>query len=84
LTRGAPAITRSTTSPHSRTCVCAAATSACARPWEPQELGIPTANVASDALRTALAEAVTGIYGGWASVGADATPHPMVMSIGEI
>jgi hypothetical protein len=29
-----------------------------------QELGIPTANVASEALRVALSEAVTGIYAG--------------------
>ena len=54
----------------SHTCVCS------------QELGIPTANVASEALRVALAEAVTGIYAGWCTVGADSTPHKMVMSIG--
>lgn len=47
-----------------------------------QELGIPTANVASEALRVALAEAVTGIYAGWCTVGADPQPHKMVMSIG--
>lgn len=34
-----------------------------------QELGIPTANVDADALRQSLAEAVTGIYCGWASIG---------------
>jgi hypothetical protein len=34
-----------------------------------QELGIPTANVDADALRGSLAEAVTGIYCGWASIG---------------
>lgn len=34
-----------------------------------QELGIPTANVDSDSLRSSLAEAVTGIYAGWASIG---------------
>lgn len=34
-----------------------------------QELGIPTANVDADALRHSLAEAVTGIYCGWASIG---------------
>uniref|UniRef100_A0A7S3VJV5 riboflavin kinase n=2 Tax=Dunaliella tertiolecta TaxID=3047 RepID=A0A7S3VJV5_DUNTE len=47
-----------------------------------KELGIPTANVASEALRVALSEAVTGIYAGFASVGSDPTPHKMVMSIG--
>jgi riboflavin kinase len=34
-----------------------------------QELGIPTANVDADSLRHSIAEAVTGIYCGWASVG---------------
>jgi hypothetical protein len=34
-----------------------------------QELGIPTANVDADSLRTSIAEAVTGIYCGWASIG---------------
>jgi len=38
-------------------------------PSRPQELGIPTANVDADALRHSLAEAVTGIYCGWASIG---------------
>jgi hypothetical protein len=34
-----------------------------------QELGIPTANVDADSLRHSIAEAVTGIYCGWASIG---------------
>jgi len=34
-----------------------------------RELGVPTANVDPDALVTELAEAVTGVYVGWASVG---------------
>jgi riboflavin kinase len=33
-----------------------------------KELGIPTANVDAGDLRTTLAEAVTGIFAGWASV----------------
>jgi hypothetical protein len=48
----------------------------------PQDLGIPTANVDSDSLRACLAEAVTGIYTGWASVGSCPTAYKMVMSIG--
>jgi hypothetical protein len=47
-----------------------------------QDLGIPTANVDSSSLGTTLAEAVTGIYAGWASVGPSPEVYPMVMSIG--
>jgi riboflavin kinase len=47
-----------------------------------RELGIPTANVEPGAVAEALAEAVTGIYAGWASVGATPEVVPMVMSIG--
>ena len=47
-----------------------------------QELGIPTANLDRDSLHGALAQAVSGIYLGWASVGTDAAVHKMVMSIG--
>lgn len=47
-----------------------------------KELGIPTANVDADALRTSLAEAVTGIYCGWAGIGSSAQVYPMCMSIG--
>ncbi|GBF97446.1 bifunctional riboflavin kinase FMN phosphatase-like [Raphidocelis subcapitata] len=47
-----------------------------------RELGIPTANVDADSLRAELAEAVTGIYCGFASVGASGAVHKMVMSIG--
>jgi riboflavin kinase len=35
----------------------------------PQELGIPTANVDPAAVHSALADAVTGIYAGFARVG---------------
>eukprot|EP00879_Flechtneria_rotunda_P032963 GHRR01036464.1.p1 GENE.GHRR01036464.1~~GHRR01036464.1.p1 ORF type:complete len:200 (+),score=51.86 GHRR01036464.1:1088-1687(+) len=47
-----------------------------------KELGIPTANVDADTLRQSMAEAVTGIYCGWASVGDSTEVHKMVMSIG--
>lgn len=47
-----------------------------------KELGIPTANIDSDSLRHTLAEAVTGIYAGWASVQGVEGVHKMVMSIG--
>jgi riboflavin kinase len=47
-----------------------------------QELGIPTANVDAASLRAELAEAVTGIYCGFASIGASKEVHKMVMSIG--
>ncbi len=49
-----------------------------------QELGIPTANVDADALRSLLAEAVSGIYAGWASVGDSPTVYKTVMSIGWV
>lgn len=48
-----------------------------------RDLGIPTANLDADALlRGSVAEAVTGIYAGWASIGESADVHMMVMSIG--
>ena len=47
-----------------------------------QELGIPTANLDREALQGALAEAVSGIYLGWAAVGSSPEVHQMVMSIG--
>lgn len=47
-----------------------------------QELGIPTANISAEAVGECLAEAVTGIYYGWASVGSAAAVHMMVMSVG--
>lgn len=47
-----------------------------------KQLGIPTANVDAAALRSALAEAVTGIFAGWASVGASREVYPMCMSVG--
>ena len=47
-----------------------------------QELGIPTANVCSDAVGLVLSEAVTGIYYGWASIGSKEAVHMMVMSVG--
>jgi hypothetical protein len=46
----------------------------------PQELGIPTANVDGESLRSALAEAVTGVYAGWASLGLSPQVYPMVRS----
>ncbi|KAK9824264.1 hypothetical protein WJX72_009063 [[Myrmecia] bisecta] len=47
-----------------------------------RELRIPTANLDRESLQGVLAEAVTGIYCGWASVGNDSAVHKMVMSIG--
>jgi HAD superfamily hydrolase (TIGR01509 family) len=47
-----------------------------------KELGIPTANLDAVSLRGALAEAVTGIYAGWASIGGDGEVYPMCMSVG--
>jgi riboflavin kinase / FMN hydrolase len=47
-----------------------------------KQLGIPTANLDAAVLTEALAEAVTGIYSGWASVGEDPAVYPMVMSVG--
>lgn len=47
-----------------------------------KELGIPTANLDAASLQGALAEAVTGIYLGWASIGGSKQVYKMVMSIG--
>lgn len=47
-----------------------------------QELGIPTANLSEESIGSALGSAVTGIYYGWASVGASEVVHQMVMSVG--
>ena len=49
-----------------------------------KELGIPTANLDADALSEQLtaAHCTAGIYYGYASVGASAEVHEMVMSIG--
>ena len=43
-----------------------------------KELGIPTANLDSTSLQSALAEAVTGIYCGWSSIGSSPEVYPMV------
>ena len=48
----------------------------------PQELGIPTANLDRSCLHGQLAQAVTGIYGGWAAIGYSPAVYPMVMSVG--
>lgn len=47
-----------------------------------KQLGIPTANLDAASLAGALAEAVTGIYAGWAALGDSSTAYPMVMSVG--
>ncbi|GIL92321.1 hypothetical protein Vretifemale_19858 [Volvox reticuliferus] len=47
-----------------------------------KELGIPTANVDPAAVAGSLAEAVTGIYAGWARVGDKPEVHKTVLSIG--
>ncbi|KAG2426248.1 hypothetical protein HXX76_013006 [Chlamydomonas incerta] len=47
-----------------------------------KELGIPTANVCPSAVAKHLAEAVTGIYAGWARVGQRPEVHKTVLSIG--
>ena len=47
-----------------------------------RQLGIPTANLDPASLHGALAEAVTGIYAGWASVGSSSEVYKMAMSIG--
>jgi hypothetical protein len=47
-----------------------------------KELGIPTANLDIDALGAAADALATGIYYGWARVGAAPEAHMMVMSIG--
>lgn len=41
-----------------------------------QELGIPTANLGADSLRHSLAQAVTGIYCGWSSLGDNSKVGP--------
>mmetsp|Transcript_12713 Transcript_12713/g.38329 ORF Transcript_12713/g.38329 Transcript_12713/m.38329 type:complete len:383 (+) Transcript_12713:77-1225(+) len=47
-----------------------------------KELGIPTANLDRACLHGQLAQAVTGIYGGWAAFGPSPAVYPMVMSVG--
>ncbi|GLC66519.1 hypothetical protein PLESTF_000439300 [Pleodorina starrii] len=47
-----------------------------------KELGIPTANLDPAAVAAALAEAVTGIYAGWARLGSSPEVHKTVLSIG--
>eukprot|EP00803_Ostreobium_quekettii_P006302 evm.model.scf_1417.2 EVM.evm.TU.scf_1417.2 scf_1417:21041-29177(+) len=47
-----------------------------------KELGIPTANLNEQSIGASLSDAVTGIYYGWASVGASPEVYQMVMSIG--
>ena len=43
------------------------------------QLGIPTANLAPECVAAELAEAVTGIYAAFASLGPDTAVHPAVM-----
>ncbi|CAK0786998.1 hypothetical protein CVIRNUC_010214 [Coccomyxa viridis] len=47
-----------------------------------KELGIPTANLDSASLQGALAEAVSGVYSGWASIGTSPEAYMTAMSIG--
>ena len=47
-----------------------------------RELGIPTANLDDASLKSSLAEAVTGIYSGFASIGSSPAVHKTCMSIG--
>ncbi|KAK2077510.1 hypothetical protein QBZ16_004355 [Prototheca wickerhamii] len=47
-----------------------------------RELGIPTANLDDASLKSSLAEAVTGIYAGFASIGSSPAVHKTCMSIG--
>ncbi|KAK9917563.1 hypothetical protein WJX75_005816 [Coccomyxa subellipsoidea] len=47
-----------------------------------RELGIPTANLDSESLQGALAEAVSGVYCGWASIGNSSAVYKTAMSIG--
>ena len=47
-----------------------------------QELGIPTANLDPAALQGQLAEAVTGIVFGWASLGTSMAVYATAISIG--
>lgn len=46
------------------------------------ELGIKTANLDADALAGSLADAVTGIFAGWARVGDDPTVYKTALSVG--
>lgn len=48
-----------------------------------RELGIPTANLSEECIGQTLSAAVTGIYYGWAAVGAAPAVHAMVMSVGH-
>jgi len=45
-------------------------------------LGIPTANLDAEAVRTQLGEATSGVFGGWAGVGDRDEVYMMVMSVG--
>ncbi|KAI7871092.1 hypothetical protein BDF14DRAFT_1719895 [Spinellus fusiger] len=48
-----------------------------------KELGIPTANLSEDALKTLYSELETGVYYGWAQIGdIPSEVYPMVMSLG--
>lgn len=47
-----------------------------------RELGIKTANLDADALAGSLADAVTGIFAGWAQVGDDPTVYKTALSVG--
>lgn len=47
-----------------------------------RELGIKTANLDADALAGSLADAVTGIFAGWARIGDDPTVYKTALSIG--
>ncbi|BDA50444.1 Pseudouridine-5'-phosphatase at N-terminal half [Coccomyxa sp. Obi] len=47
-----------------------------------RELGIPTANLDSESLQSALAETVSGVYCGWASIGKSPEVYKTAMSIG--
>ncbi|KAK9796262.1 hypothetical protein WJX73_007319 [Symbiochloris irregularis] len=47
-----------------------------------KELGIPTANLDAASLQAALSETTTGIYCGWASIGASSAVYQMAMSVG--
>lgn len=62
--------------------LCCAAVLLCWPSAGSRELGIPTANLDPESLQGQLAEAVTGIYGGWASVGESGAVYKMAMSIG--
>lgn len=47
-----------------------------------RELGIKTANLDADALAGSLADAVTGIFAGWAMVGDDPMVYKTALSVG--